>query len=279
MNSQTPSLRGVTLTLRNPLTTPVDAAGLALDTLATLSEDEIANTAVAAGRTAIRLGDVFSVQGGRSSHVEVRGDVRAMRGLGTAMRSAELWIDGNAGDRVGAGMTGGSIHVRGNVGNDSGVGMSGGLLHVSGSAGSRLGAAGPGCRRGMTGGEIVVLGDAGAEAGTRMRRGLIAIGGSAGEDLGRDIIAGTIVALGRVGHRPGRGNKRGSIIALGKIEVPGTYALACEFEPAFVRLIMTYLKRQFGLSISPAMVSGRFRRYCGDAGLPGKGEILEWRPA
>jgi formylmethanofuran dehydrogenase subunit C len=128
----------------------------------------------------------------------------------------------------------------------------------------------------MSGGEILVSGTVGHEAGARARRGLIAIGGRAGDDLARDIVAGTVVAFGRVGARPGLGNRRGSIIALGGIDVPSTYRLACTYEPPFVRLLMTYLSRHFSAPISRAIISGRYRRYCGDAGLPGKGEILEW---
>jgi formylmethanofuran dehydrogenase subunit C len=173
-------------------------------------------------------------------------------------------------------MTGGSVHVLGRVGHDAGVAMHGGELLVDGDAGDRLGGAEPGARRGMTGGEILVSGSVGNEAGMRTRRGLIAVGGRAGADLARDIIAGTVVVFGRIGERPGSGSKRGSIIALGGIEVPSTYRLACTYEPPFVRLLMTYLSRRFGATVRNAILSGRYRRFCGDAGPPGKGEILEW---
>jgi hypothetical protein len=41
-----------------------------------------------------------------------------------------------------------------------------------------------------------------------------------------------------------------------------------------VRLLLTYLRRRYGLSGGDDALDRRFRRYCGDAGEPGKGEIL-----
>jgi hypothetical protein len=64
-------------------------------------------------------------------------------------------------------------------------------------------------------------------------------------------------------------------VAAGGIPVPATYRYACVFEPPHVRLTMTYLRRRYGLAISDDVVTGRYRRYCGDAGAPNKGEILE----
>ena len=55
-----------------------------------------------------------------------------------------------------------------------------------------------------------------------------------------------------------------------------TYWYACTFRPPHVRLTMTYLRRRYGVAIDERVVGGRYRRYCGDAGNPGKGEILEW---
>jgi hypothetical protein len=41
---------------------------------------------------------------------------------------------------------------------------------------------------------------------------------------------------------------------------------------------MIHLRRGYGLDVDDRVVDGRYRRYCGDAGNPGKGEILEWIP-
>jgi formylmethanofuran dehydrogenase subunit C len=84
------------------------------------------------------------------------------------------------------------------------------------------------------------------------------------------------VVFGRTGAGAGRGSKRGSIVSLGGIDVPVTYWLACTYEPPHVRLLLTYLRRRYGLKIDDRMIDGRYRRHCGDAGNPERGEILEW---
>jgi formylmethanofuran dehydrogenase subunit C len=110
----------------------------------------------------------------------------------------------------------------------------------------------------------------------RTRRGLVVVAGDVGTDAARATVAGTLVAFGRVGERPGRGSKRGSIVALGGIEVPETYWLACTYQAPYLRLLLTYLRRTHGLAVDERMLDGSYRRHCGDAGNPGRGEILEW---
>jgi formylmethanofuran dehydrogenase subunit C len=127
----------------------------------------------------------------------------------------------------------------------------------------------------MTGGEIIVAGRAGDDAAARARRGLVVVGGSTGAFAGRAMVAGTLLVFGRVGPSPGEGNKRGSLVCLGGVSVPATYRLACTYEPPFVRVLMTYLARRHGLAIDPQARDGLYRRYCGDAAGPAKGEILE----
>ena len=150
------------------------------------------------------------------------------------------------------------------------------MLRVRGQAGDRLGAAAPGASKGMTGGEIVVDGSAGAEAAARARRGLVIVVGDVGGDAARATIAGTLVVFGRTGADPGRASKRGSIIALGGVEPPATYWYACTYQPPHVRLTLTYIQRQYGIAVDARLLDGRYRRFCGDAGTPGRGEILEW---
>jgi formylmethanofuran dehydrogenase subunit C len=269
----------VTVSLRAPLTEPVRVEGLTADRVAGLSECEIAALPAWLGTRRARLGDFFDVKGERSDRVRVVGDSGALtnvHGLAAGMAGGELLIDGDGGCGVAQGMTGGSVETRGSVGDDAGSGMAGGVLRVSGNAGDRLGGTPAGASKSMMGGEIIVLGSAGADTATRARRGLIVVGGDVGGDAARSMIAGTLVVFGRTGPQPGRGSKRGSIVALGGIDVPVTYWLACTYEPRFVRLLLTYLRRRYGLAVDERMVGGRYRRYCGDAGNPGRGEILEW---
>jgi formylmethanofuran dehydrogenase subunit C len=264
----------VSLRLRAAVPATVEADRLAPDRSAAMSEAEIARLPLWVGRRQASVGDFFTVRGGRSEHLRLEGDLSRLDGLGTGMRHGTLVIDGNAGRRVAAGMSGGLVEVLGSVGDAAGLAMQGGALRVRGDAGDDLGAAEPGVARGMAGGEIVVRGSAGASAATRLRRGVVAVAGDLGARGGDGMIAGTLVVLGRSGPGAGRGSRRGSIVACGAVEIPVTYRYACTFEPAWVRLLLTWLHRHHGLPLADALRDGRYRRYCGDAGPPGRGEIL-----
>ena len=247
----------VTLSLRAPLDGLLEIDGVTGDRFAALSQSDIAALPALLGSRAARLGDFFDVRGERSADVRIEGDLSRMH-------------------RLAAGMTGGRVRVMGNVGDEAGLAMSGGVLQIEGNAGDRLGAATAGASKGMTGGEIIVGGSAGTDAAARARRGLVVVRGNVGEDAARSMVAGTLVVFGRTGARPGRASKRGSIVALGGITVPETYWLACSYQPPYVRLMLTYLRRRHAFTIDDRMLDGPYRRHCGDAGNPGRGEILEW---
>ncbi|HEV8396860.1 MAG TPA: formylmethanofuran dehydrogenase subunit C [Vicinamibacterales bacterium] len=247
----------VVLTLKARLEAPLDMSGVTPDRCANLSQGEIAALPVWVGGRRASLGDLWTVRGERALRLDVEGDLEHVHGLG-------------------ARMTDGLLHVHGNAGDDAGQAMSGGVLRVDGHAGDRLGGPSPGASRGMTGGEILVFGSAGDSAAALVRRGLVAVVGAVGAYAGRGMIAGTLLALGPVGELPGVGNKRGSIVAAGSVAVPASYRWACAYEPPHLRLLLTSLRRRFGFPCDPALLNGRFDRYCGDAGEPGKGEILVW---
>jgi formylmethanofuran dehydrogenase subunit C len=248
------------LTLRGRLQARLDMSGVTPDRCAALSRTEIAGLPVWLGATPMTVGDLFDVRGELAAHLEIDGDLATACG-------------------VGARMAGGVLHVHGNVGDDAGQAMSGGVLRIDGHAGDRLGGAAPGAPKGMTGGEIVVFGSIGGEAGALMRRGLVAAAGGMGAYAGRGMIAGTLLALGPLGELPGAGNKRGSIVAAGGVAVPTSYRFACVYEPPHLRVLLTSLHRRFGFPCDPALLNGRFDRYCGDAGDAAKGELLVWTGA
>jgi formylmethanofuran dehydrogenase subunit C len=250
----------IRLTVRARTDARLDLGGVTPDRCAELSAKEIASLPVWLGAMPATVGDVFDVRGERVDRLEIEGDLDTACGVGARMAS-------------------GLLHVHGNVGDDAGQAMSGGVLRIDGHAGDRVGAAAPGASRGMTGGEIVVFGSIGGEAGALMRRGLVAVAGGVGAYAGRGMIAGTLLALGPLGELPGAGNKRGSLIAAGGVTVPASYRFACSYEPPHVRLLLTSLRQRFGFPCDPAMLAGRFDRYCGDAGEPGKGELLVWTGA
>ena len=266
----------IELTLRTPVRGTIEVAGLTPDRLAMLSEREIADLPVFEGRNRARVGDFFAVRGGHAAAVRMIGDLSNVDGLAEAMCGGELIIEGDAGRRVAARMSAGTVTVVGNVGDAAGASMAGGVLRISGHAGDRVGAADAGASRGMTGGEILVERSVGSEAAARARRGLVVVGGDAGVHTGRAMIAGSVIVFGRTGDYPGSGNKRGSIVSIGGISVPATYRYACTYRAPHLQLTMTYLRRRHGLQVPEAVTAGLYRRYCGDAGDPGKGEILEW---
>lgn len=247
----------VVLTVKARLEAPLDMSGITPDRCVNLSQHEIAALPVWVGGSRAVLGDVCAVRGERALRLDIEGDFDHVHGLG-------------------ARMAGGLLHVHGNAGDDAGQAMSGGVLRVDGHAGERLGGPLPGASKGMTGGEIVVFGSAGTSAAALARRGLVAVVGGVGAFAGRGMIAGTLLALGPLGDLPGVGSKRGSIVAAGGAEVPASYRFACSYEPPHVRLLLASLRRRFGFPCDPGLLNGRFDRYCGDAGEPGKGEILVW---
>jgi formylmethanofuran dehydrogenase subunit C len=147
---------------------------------------------------------------------------------------------------------------------------------VHGNAGDRVAGAEPHARRGMTGGELLVRGSVGREPGTRMRRGLLVVAGNVAARIGPGIIAGTVLVFGDAGRSPGIGSKRGSVIALGRIEIPATYRYACTYQPDHLRITLLRLRDRYGLKVLKRHLTGFYRRYSGDLGDLGRGEILAW---
>jgi hypothetical protein len=56
-----------------------------------------------------------------------------------------------------------------------------------------------------------------------------------------------------------------------------TFSHSCAYNPVFLRLYAKYLC-ELGFSIPHEDGEGAYQRYVGDASVPGKGEILVWRP-
>ena len=50
------------------------------------------------------------------------------------------------------------------------------------------------------------------------------------------------------------------------------------YNPAFVNFYARQLRDTLSLPIPFAAAEGSYERYCGDASVPGKGEVLIWRP-
>jgi len=249
---------GIVARLRAPLRGRVDFGEVLAGSWSGLSAADLVQRRVLLdSEQPVPLGELFAVSGTPSGLIRFEGDLRRA-------------------DRMGAGLSEGSVIVESGVGHEAGLGMSGGVLDVRGDAGDRTGGAEPDARKGMTGGELLVRGSAGAEPGERMRRGLLVVTGDVAGRAGPAMIAGTVLVFGKTGRSPGIGSKRGSVVALGKVEVPATYRYACTYRPDHVRLTLLRLRARYDLKPKKRHIDGLYRRYSGDLGDLGRGEILEW---
>jgi formylmethanofuran dehydrogenase subunit C len=249
---------GIVASLKAPIRGRADFGQVLAGAWTTLPPGELARRSVLLdGASPAPLGDLFGLTGKPAGMIRFEGDLRAV-------------------DRVGAGLAEGTVVVQSGVGHEAGVGMSGGVLDVQGDAGDRTGGADPEARKGMTGGELLVRGSVGREPGSRMRRGLLVVTGDVASRAGPAMIAGTVLVLGSAGRSPGMGSKRGSIVALGDVEIPPTYRYACTYQPDHLRLTLLRLRERYGLKVQKRYVTGFYRRYSGDLGDLGRGEILAW---
>jgi formylmethanofuran dehydrogenase subunit C len=267
----------LTLTLKNAPEVPLEADALKPERLEGLSAAQAAAIPVLYGNRGAQLGDFFGIEGQGDGELHFVGDCARVKRIGAAMTRGRILIEGNVGMHLGAGMSGGTIIVKGNAGDSLGVEMLGGLIVVMGDAGHLVGSAIRGGSVGVRGGEIIVHGNAGNETGTGMRRGLIAVGGNTGDFTGANMLAGTIVVLGQLGWRSGAGMKRGSIVSTQPADLLPTFGYACTYRPVMVRLVLAHLRGR-GLPVTDAHVTGRYRRWSGDAVEANRGEILLLEP-
>ena len=105
---------------------------------------------------------------------------------------------------------------------------------------------------------------------------IIAVGGLVRDFAGLQIKGGTIFLLGGAEIRTGAWMIRGTIVSLRPIPLLPTFTYACVYNPTFLRLYARQLA-PFGFSIPYANQDGAYRRYTGDAAVPGKGELLLWQ--
>lgn len=249
---------GLVASLRAPIPGRADLGRVLAGSWATLPPAELGRRPVLLdGERPVPFGDLFQLGGAPAGLIRLEGDLRSA-------------------DRVGAGLAEGTVIVESGVGHEAGLGMSGGVLDLHGDAGDRTAGAAPDARKGMSGGEVVVRGSVGREPGTRMRRGLLVVAGDVAARAGPAMIAGTVLVFGDAGRSPGLGSKRGSVVALGKVEIPATYRYACTYQPDHLRLTLLRLRARYGLEVEERHVGGFYRRYSGDLGDLGRGEILAW---
>lgn len=265
----------IILTLKEQPNVPLETENISPDVTATLSHDAVRGLPIFLGKRQCRLDEFFNVEGEASDEIEVHGDARKVKWIGRGMSRGRIKIVGNVGMHLGAYMKGGAIEVVGNASDWIGAEMTGGLIRVSGNAGGQIGAAYRGSLRGMNGGTILIGGTAGLEVGMRMKRGIIVVGGLARDFAGLQMKGGTLVLMNGAEIRTGAWMFRGTIVSLKPLPLLPTFAAACAYQPAFLRI---YAKHLATLGISIPFDGGTYVRYSGDSSVPGKGELLVWQP-
>ena len=269
------------LTLRTGPKIPIDLEGILPETLRGLSEIDIAIKPIRQGNRVLKLGELFDVmllncEELLEETLDIIGDCSEVTSIGAGMTRGSISVL-NAGMHVGAKMAGGSICIINDVGDWLGAEMTGGHISVGKNAGSQVGAAYHGGPRGMSGGKIHICGNAGEDIGLRMRRGKITVAGNTGAFTGAAMIAGTIEVYGEIGDRAGAGMKRGTIIShKGFQSLSPGFVFACEYEPAYLRVLNEY-KRWFleGRARKEYRGIRMVRCYRGDLLTGGRGEIWE----
>lgn len=257
---------GFRLTVRDPSPIPLEVDGILPERVANFSELEVAKMPVLHGNRTEPLGEHFDVSTSTLADIHFAGDTRNVHGLGRQMTGGIIHVECTAGRHAGAQMIGGNLILDSGCDDWLGAEMRGGRIEVRHRAGNCVGAAYRGSRSGMTGGTITVRGDAGHEVGLLMRRGLIVVEGDAGEFAGANMIAGTLIVNGQLGRRAGVGMKRGTLLAIGGVEeVSPGFQFSCEYEPAFLRLLLQAVELPF---------VGNVKCYRGDVLTGGKGEVF-----
>ncbi len=227
------------------------------------------------------LGDLFAIEGTAlcghdDDQLIITGDCGKLDGLGAGWQAGNVLVEGDCGDHLGEKMAGGTIHVGGDVGSRVGCGMAGGRIDIAGNAGDLVGAALLGQRVGMTGGVICILGRAGDRLGERMRRGSVLVAGDVGAHCGARLIAGTICVLGMTGPGLGLMMRRGTVLLSARPPaLAPTFQDCGSHDLPFFALLMKYIGGFGGPFTKFSRKPGRcLRKYAGDIGVGGQGEIL-----
>lgn len=268
-------MKPLTLTLRRPPATWLDMSPLTPDRLDGLRGRGLHRLRLQLGRDAVRLKDLFDMEGSRTDQIVIRRSAPLLARIGAGMSGGSIEIRGHAGQHLGQRMRGGSISVQGDAGDWVAAGMAGGSINISGNAGDFIGAALPGDTHGMTEGRVTIRGNAGRRLGDLMRRGTILVFGDAGEFAGSHLIAGTLIILGRTGRHTGYGMRRGTIILAKKpAHLLPTFRSCGNLKMEFLRLLFKQTasidrRLAFFRSFGPEV-----HRYAGDMAAGGQGELL-----
>jgi formylmethanofuran dehydrogenase subunit C len=263
----------VVLMLKEELTCPLEAEVISPDVLGELEIAEIRALPVLLGNRPHCLGDFFEVEGEKSTHLELYGNLERVKWLGRGMTRGSIVAHGNTGMHLGSGMAGGSITVYGDTSDWLGAEMSGGQIRVHGRAGGQVGGAYRRSPVGMRGGEILIDRTAGLEVGRRMRGGLIGIQERVGDFAGVEMKGGGLVMFGGVGIRTGAWMSAGTIVAFQPLTLLPTFLKASPVTSEAIRVHLERLQ-ELGMPVPERARNSPYQRFLGDTSESGDGEIL-----
>jgi formylmethanofuran dehydrogenase subunit C len=268
-------MSALTFTLKNIPAQRIDCSPLTPEELADKSVSEMAAIELFIGNSTGRVDSLFVISGDDASDIKLVNSCDKLDFIGRNMTAGKITVEGNVGAYLGIFLEGGEIEVTGNSDVYTACEMKSGKIKINGNAGDFVGGVRPGRRNGMTGGTVIVTGNTGARTGDHMRRGMILIEGNAGDYCGARMISGTIAVLGDVGAHLGYAMKRGTLL-LARAPSQG---ISANFNDcgshtlAFLALLFASFSK-LDSQFSQVESFSRVRRYAGDLGGIGMGEIL-----
>ena len=258
-------MAAVKLSPRYPFKVPVNAETITPDNFQGKTAAELAELRVWEGNRLKKLGELFHISKEETASpetlvIEISGNLRKVRRIGTEMSMGEIIINGDVGMHLGEEMKGGKITVNGNADSWMGSMMHGGTIEIKGDAGDYIASAYRGSTKGMNGGKIIIHGNVGNDVGNAMRKGVIKIHGNAGQFAGINMRDGTILIKGDCQGRMGADMQGGKIIVCGHVE---------SILPSFT--IETVRKR---VKVEGEPIEGPFYLFLGDLNTKGKGKLF-----
>ncbi|MGR8950165.1 MAG: formylmethanofuran dehydrogenase subunit C [Gammaproteobacteria bacterium] len=272
----------VALTLKVDDKFRIDCRELLPENLCALNAEEIAQRKILIGSGATQkpISELFdiSVEPAESvgeSCLKLHNTNTQLHHVGAGMSGGRILVSGDVGDYVGHGLNNGEVIVNGNAGDFVGSGQADGLIHIKGSVGNYAGGAADTEMQGLKGGTLVISGTSGQYLGYKMRRGIIVAQDSVAEHCANNMIAGTIILGNQCGAHLGLGMRRGTVIFLEKTEIAlPTFNLCGSFSLPFLTVLRHHLH---SINHHAAMRLAKIRtvrRFCGDLGYDGQGEVL-----
>ncbi|MFN3869537.1 MAG: formylmethanofuran dehydrogenase subunit C [Hyphomicrobiaceae bacterium] len=261
------------LTLKADPAERLDMRAIVPSTLAGKSLREIEGLVIGTTNAPLTVADVFKVSGQPGEALAIAGGSPRLDCVGCALDGGNVTVEGDVGAYAGAGMTGGKLTVHGNAGLQLGGSMKGGFIHVTGQAGDEAGGMVSGGRYGMQGGAMVVEAGIGARAGHRMRRGTIVTRGRFGEGAGTRMMGGTLWTETGFDADPGMQMRRGTLIGPSVARLLPTFGDGGWHDLVILRILSRDATARLG-SLAPKPLPAKVRKYSGDLGMFGKGELL-----